>query len=46
MTNVLVIRLLPHVQQETIKPVIDRFVEQDAMIDTDEYDIYARLPPW
>jgi transposase-like protein len=32
--------------EETIKPVIDEFVEQGSLIYTEEYDIYARLPQW
>jgi len=39
-------RMLPNVQQETIKPVINEFVEQGSLIYTDEYDIYTRLPQW
>lgn len=40
------IRMLPNVQQETIKPVILATVATGALIHTDEYDIYARLPEW
>ncbi len=40
------IRILSNIQQETIKPVIDQFVEHDLMIYTDEDDIDARLPQW
>jgi transposase len=41
-----VLRMLPNVQQETIKPNITARVAKGAMIHTDEYDIYARLPEW
>lgn len=38
--------MLPNVQQETIKPIITATVSERALIVTDEYDIYARLPEW
>ena len=38
--------MLPNVQQATIKPVITQTVAPGTLIDTDEYDIYARLPAW
>jgi transposase len=41
-----VLRLLPNVQQTTIKPVIAASVVPGTLIHTDEYDIYARLPTW
>ena len=41
-----VLRLLPNVQQTTIKPVIAASVVPGTLIHTDEYDIYARLPAW
>ena len=41
-----VIRMLPNVQQRTIEPIITRFVTPGSLINTDEYDIYARLPAW
>ncbi len=40
------LRLLPNVQQATIKPVIAASVVPGTLIHTDEYDIYARLPAW
>lgn len=40
------LRVLPNVQQETIKPVITTIIAKGALINTDEYDIYARLPEW
>jgi transposase len=41
-----VLRMLPNVQQTTIKPVIAASVISSTLIHTDEYDIYARLPAW
>lgn len=44
--GLVVIRMLPNVQQETIQPVILETISKGALIHTDEYDIYARLPEW
>jgi len=41
-----VLRMLPNVQQATIKPIISEMVAPGTLIHTDEYDIYARLPAW
>ena len=41
-----VIRMLPNVQQRTIEPIITQCVAPGSLINTDEYDIYARLPEW
>ena len=41
-----VIRMLPNVQQTTIKPVITSVVVPGSLIYTDEYNIYDRLPTW
>ena len=41
-----VIRLSPNVQQRTIEPIITRFAAPGSLINTDEHDIYARLPAW
>ena len=41
-----VIRMLPNVQQETIKPVITSTVASGSKFYTDEYNIYHRLPEW
>lgn len=41
-----VIRMLPNVQQATIKPVIMSIVASGSQFYTDEYDIYNRLPEW
>ena len=38
-----VIRLLEHVQQTTIDPLIRAMVRPGTQVYTDEYDIYARL---
>ena len=42
----MVIRMLPNVQQRTIEPLITRSVAKGTLINTDEYDIHARLPAW
>src|SRR5215210_2952645 len=41
-----VLQMLPNVRQATIKPVIQDAVAPGALVHTDEYDIYARLPTW
>ena len=41
-----ILHMLPNVQQATIKPVITQAVAPGTLINTDEYDIYARLPAW
>ena len=41
-----VLRMLENVQQATIKPVIEAAIAKGAKINTDEYDIYARLAAW
>ena len=41
-----VLKMLANVQQTTIKPIIEAGVAKGALIHTDEYDIYARLPSW
>ena len=42
----MVIRMLPNVQQRTIEPLITRSVAKGTLINTDGYDIHARLPAW
>ncbi len=42
----IVIRMLADVKQRTIGPLIKATVAPGAIVDTDEYDIYARLPQW
>ncbi len=39
-------RMLPDVQQETIKPIIETIVKVGSLIHTDEYYICARPPAW
>jgi hypothetical protein len=41
-----VLKMLANVQQTTIKPIIEAGAANGALIHTDEYDIYARLPAW
>jgi transposase len=38
--------MLANVQQTTIKPIIEATVAKGALINTDEYSVYARLPAW
>jgi hypothetical protein len=38
--------MLANVQQTTIQPIIAATVAKGALIHTDEYGIYARLPAW
>lgn len=38
--------MLADVKRATIKPFIITRVAKGALINTDEYDIYARLPAW
>ena len=40
------VKMLANVKQATIKPIIMARVAAGALINTDEYDIYARLPEW
>lgn len=42
----LVLRLLDDVKQKTIRPLIEKYVEPDTLIYTDEYKIYNRLTQW
>ena len=41
-----VLSMLANVQQRTIQPIIEATVAKGALIHTDEYGIYARLPVW
>jgi len=41
-----VIKMLSDVKQQTIKPLITETIALGAMVMTDEYDIYAKLPEW
>ena len=40
------LKMLANVKGATIKPFITTRVAKGALIHTDEYDIYARLPAW
>ncbi len=42
----IVIRMLADVKQATIGPLIKGTIAPGAVVYTDEYDIYARLPQW
>lgn len=41
-----IIRMLDNVQQTTIQPIIEGYVEKGSLIYTDEYNIYNRLTEW
>src|SRR3712207_4734242 len=41
-----VLRMLADVRQRTIRPVIEAAVAEGALVHTDEYSSYARLPAW
>jgi len=41
-----VIRMLENVKQKTIEPLIKSTIAAGTLINTDEYDIYARLAHW
>jgi transposase len=41
-----VLRMLANVRRATIKPVIEAAVVKGALVHTDEYASYARLPAW
>jgi transposase-like protein len=45
-TGEVVIRMLPNVQQTTIRPIIVETVKAESLLYTDEYDIYSRLSAW
>ena len=38
--------MLSDVRQRTIEPVITGAVAQGALVHTDEYNVYTRLPAW
>ena len=38
--------MLANVQQATIRPIIEVAVAEGALVHTDEYKVYARLPAW
>ena len=41
-----VIRMLENVKQKTIEPLIKATIVSGTRVNTDEYDIYARLEQW
>lgn len=41
-----VIKMLPDVKQQTIKPIITETIAPGTEVMTDEYDIYAKLAAW
>jgi transposase len=45
-TGAVMIRMLEDVEQATIGPLIKQTIAPGTVVDTDEYDIYARLPEW
>lgn len=45
-TGDVMIRMLPNVQQVTIKPVLRQVIQPGSLLYTDEYDIYTRLEEW
>jgi hypothetical protein len=45
-TGEVVIRMRADVRQKTIGPLIRATIAPGSTVDTDEYDIYARLPEW
>jgi len=38
--------MLANVQQITIQPIIAATIAKGALVHTDEYGVYARLPAW
>lgn len=44
--GLLVLKLLPNVQQHTIQPIIEKVVTKGSLIYTDEYNIYNKLEQW
>jgi transposase len=45
-TGEVVIRMLEDVKQKTIGPLIKQTIAPEAVVSTDEYDIYTRLSEW
>jgi transposase len=41
-----VIRMLENVNQKTIGPLIQATIAAGTLVNTDEYDIYARIERW
>ena len=42
----MVLHMVANVQQTTIQPIIEATIAKGALIHTDEYGVYARLPAW
>jgi hypothetical protein len=40
------IRLLENVKQKTIEPLIKATIAAETLVNTDDYDIYARPAHW
>jgi transposase-like protein len=40
------LKMLPNVQQKTIKPVLLANLEKETLVYTDEYDIYSQVTSW
>lgn len=40
------IRMLADVKQRTIGPLVRETITEGSVVDTDEHDLYARLPRW
>src|SRR5512135_1694285 len=40
------LQMLPHVQQETIPPIVEAAVAKSTLLDTDEYACDGRLTTW
>lgn len=40
------LKLLDNVQQKTIQPVIEQYINKNTLIYTDEYNVYDRLTAW
>lgn len=41
-----VLKMLPNVQQKTIKPIITKVIKEGSLLYTDEYNIYNKLKKW
>ena len=42
----MILRVLENVQQATIQPIVEKFVQKGTLINTDEYNIDSRLSEW
>jgi transposase len=41
-----VLHMLANVRQATIRPIIEATVAEGTVVNTDEYNVYARLEAW